>query len=343
MEGFRIITIGASAGGVEALKELVQYLPANLPAPVLIVLHVPAFGTSVLPHILNRVHTLPAIHPQSGQGVQPGQIYVAPPNRHLLLQPGLIQLSAGPRVNGHRPAIDPLFQSAALAYGARVVGVVLSGTLDDGTVGLEIIKRCGGIAIAQDPTEALYPGMPQSAIQNVAVDYVLKLAEMAQCLTQLAHQPLGDNTPNCDLSSTATGEGAIAEPLLDPSPAEPNSAKPSGFVCPECGGTLWELPAGDLLQFRCHTGHTFSPDTLLAQQSDNLDTALWTALRALEEQSTLARRMAKRAKGRNYQIRTHKYMTKAQEAEQSTAQIRELLLSEVNQSEVREATLEQDI
>ena len=188
MPGHDIIVVGASAGGVEALTSLVRDLPPDLPAAVFVVLHFPPHATSMLPAILNRAGTLPAHHAEDGEAIAHGHIYVAPPDRHLLVEQGVVRVVADPRENGHRPAIDPLFRSAARAHGRRVAGVVLSGTLDDGTAGLQAVKTGGGVAIAQDPTEALYPGMPLSAVENVAVDRVLPVAAIAAYLVQLARE-----------------------------------------------------------------------------------------------------------------------------------------------------------
>src|SRR5215207_239744 len=189
MSGHDIIVVGASAGGVEALSQLVASLPPDLPASVFIVLHIPAEGTSVLPRILNRAGPLPAIHPLDGQVIEKGHVYIAPPDHHLLIKQGYVELTRGPRDNGHRPSVDPLFRSAARAYGRRVVGVVLTGALDDGTAGLLAVGMRGGICVVQDPQDALYAGMPQSAIDNVEVDHVVPLAEMGELLMQLAQTP----------------------------------------------------------------------------------------------------------------------------------------------------------
>src|SRR4051812_8388035 len=185
-----VVVIGASAGGVEALSRLVGMFPPDLPASVFVVLHVPAESTSVLPRILNRAGPLPVIHPISGQAFERGHIYVAPPDHHLLVKQGYCELTRGPRENGHRPAVDPLFRSAARVYGARVIGVILSGALDDGTAGMVAIQMRKGICVVQSPDDALYAGMPQSAIDNVKVDHVIPLAEMGNLLVELAHTPV---------------------------------------------------------------------------------------------------------------------------------------------------------
>ena len=182
----RIIVIGASAGGVEAISQVVRELPADVPAAVCVVLHFPASGTSVLPSILARVGSLPAAHAVDGEPIQPGRIYVAPPDRHLIVRQERVELSIGPKENNHRPAVDVMFRTAARSHGPRVIGVVLSGTLDDGTVGLAAIRKQRGIAVVQDPEDALYPGMPRSALENVGGDHVLPVAGIGALLGRLA-------------------------------------------------------------------------------------------------------------------------------------------------------------
>lgn len=185
-----IVVIGASAGGLWALEELVADLPADLPAAVFIVVHISARFPSWLPHILQKFAKLPAVHAVDGAAIEAGHIYIAPPDRHLLVKPEYMRVVLGPKENRFRPAIDPLFRTAALAYGKRVVGVVLSGLLDDGTAGLIEIKEQGGVALVQDPQEAMFPSMPQSAIQHAAVDHILPVADIARVLVHLADQPV---------------------------------------------------------------------------------------------------------------------------------------------------------
>ena len=184
IKNFKIIVVGASAGGVETLTQLVHLLPPDLAAAILIVLHFPSYGTSVLPDILDQAGSLPAKHPKDGEALQAGQIYVAPPDYHLMLETGRVCLSRTPKEKGHRPAIDTLFRSAAMTYQQQVIGIILTGLLDDGTAGLAMIKQKGGLAIVQDPEEALFNGMPTSAITNVAVDYVLPVSQIAGVLAR---------------------------------------------------------------------------------------------------------------------------------------------------------------
>ncbi|MBW4678877.1 MAG: chemotaxis protein CheB [Microcoleus vaginatus WJT46-NPBG5] len=297
MPGHDIIVIGASAGGVDALSNLVRELPSELPAAIFIVLHVSANARSLMADILNRVGALKAVPAKDGEVIEHGHIYIAPPNHHLLIKSGYIRLSQGPKENCHRPAVDPLFRTAARAYGRRVVGVILSGTLDDGTAGLMAVKSRGGVAIVQSPEEAMFSGMPKSAINNVSVDHVLPISEIAARLVQLADQLVQDEDAE-PVSEEIKLESDVAEFDIAAMNRETEIGTPANLGCPTCGGTLWEHNAGDLLRFRCRVGHAWSADSLIAQQSEAIEEALWTAFRALEESSALSRRLAKRAQDR---------------------------------------------
>jgi two-component system chemotaxis response regulator CheB len=291
-----LVVVGASAGGVEALSELVRGFPADFPAAVLVVVHFPADGTSMLPLILQRRGPLPAVHAEDGAEIRPGTIYVAPPDRHLLVDGGRVRLSRGPRENGHRPAADALFRSAALAGGPRVVGVVLSGTLDDGTAGLSVVRRRGGVTVAQHPDDALYAGMPRTAIDAGVVDHVVPASEIAPLLARLAQ------TPNAEESSVDVPlddfEAAIADmregAIFPPEPP----GTPAGLSCPECLGSLYEIRDGELLRYRCRVGHAYGNDTLMAEQGKKVERALWTAMQVLNERAALSRRTAERMEGR---------------------------------------------
>jgi two-component system chemotaxis response regulator CheB len=306
-----IVVIGASAGGVRALSELVATLPEDLPAAVFAVLHL-GTGKSALPEILTRAGKLPAGHPVHGEPIRRGRIYVAPPEAHLQIAKGHLTLERGARENGHRPALDVLFRSAAQTYGPRVVGVVLTGNLDDGTAGLLEIKRLGGIAIVQDPAEADYPGMPQNAAQNVPVDHVVPLAEIGPLLLRLAQEPVTDL-----LEKAATGE------LLDESGED--FGTPSGLTCPDCGGGLWEWKESGLHRYRCRTGHAYSPESLAADQFGCVDSALWTALRVLQENADLSRRMAARMRERGLPTSEQRYLDRVAEAERNAGILRAIL------------------
>ncbi|WP_017719995.1 chemotaxis protein CheB [Kamptonema formosum] len=337
MPGHDIIVIGASAGGVEALSTLAAGLPANLPAALFVVLHIPPHAASVLPQILSRAGTLPASHPIDGQAIQHGRIYVAPPDFHLLMKRGHIHLAGGPRENGHRPAVDPLFRTAARIYGPRVVGVVLSGNLDDGTAGLQAVKLRGGVAIAQEPGEAVYSGMPRSACENVGVDWVLPVSQIAAVLARLAKEQV-EEKPAGAVSKDMEIESDMAELDIGAAQSNDRPGKPSQYACPECGGALWELSEGNLLRFRCRVGHAFSAESLLAEQSEALEEALWTAFRALRESAALARRMAGRAGERGLSRTVANFEKQAQEAEQRAEIIQQVLVSQ-DATPVEEAAL----
>jgi two-component system chemotaxis response regulator CheB len=311
-----IVVVGASAGGVEALTNVVGSLPAALPASVFVVLHVPVTGGSALPNILTRHGPLPASHAKDGEPIERRRIYVAPPDHHLLLRAGHVHLARGPRENGHRPAVDPLFRSAAFEYATRVVGVVLSGALDDGTAGLLAIKSRGGVAIVQHPEDALYPGMPNNAIEHVEIDHVLPAAAVGATLGALAVEPATAPAGAASHESHDTK----AEVELD------HPGRPSGFSCPDCNGVLWEVQDGGPVRFRCRVGHAWSPESLLTQQSEALEAALWVALRSLEERAALATRLAEPARRRGHRITTTRFREQAEEAQQAARLVRRLLL-----------------
>jgi two-component system, chemotaxis family, protein-glutamate methylesterase/glutaminase len=318
-----IVVVGASAGGVEALADLATSLPDDLPAAVFVVLHLPATGTSALPEILRRHGPLPAAHVRDGEPIQSGRVYVAPPNHHVVLRTGHVHLSRGPRENGHRPAIDPLFRSAAREYGIRVIGVVLSGTLDDGTAGLLAIKSRGGVAVVQDPEDALYTGMPGNALEHVQVDHVASAASMGKLLASLIAN-LAEPPPApalSDMQVEVEMEGFSLEAFEGTHPG-----RPSGFSCPDCNGVLWQIQDGGLERYRCRVGHAWSPESLLTQQSEALEAALWVALRSLEERAALARRLAEPARRRGYSITATRFEEQAAEAQQAARLVRDLLL-----------------
>ncbi len=323
MPGHDIIVVGASAGGVEALTRLVAELPADLPAALFVVLHIPPYNNSVLPNILSRSGPLPACHPRDNEPIQHGHIYIAPPDHHLLVQRGHIRLTRDATENGLRPSVDPMFRSAAHAYGPRVVGVILSGVLDDGTAGLMVIKRHGGLAVVQHPEDALFPGMALSAIENVTVDEILPLADIPPLLVNLAHEPV-----STEGESVVAGEIEYEQPdpNLDVERSDEGIGIPSVYSCPECHGTLWEVRDEELIRFRCRVGHAYSADSLLAQQCEQLEAALWSAYRALKESAALARRLAERALLRNHSLSAERFGAQASDAEERANLIQNVLL-----------------
>jgi two-component system, chemotaxis family, protein-glutamate methylesterase/glutaminase len=287
-----ILVIGASAGGVEALTQLVRSLPKDLPAAVFVVLHVGA--ASHMPGILDRAGPLPVAHAGSGEPIEPGRIRVAPPGLHMLLHDSHVLLRRGPRENLARPAIDPLFRSAACTFGGRVIGVVLTGSLNDGTAGLRAVKRCGGIAVVQDPDDAAVPDMPLSALRHVAVDHTVPVAAMGELLLKLTAEPAAE-TPA--IPADIRLEAAIAAQEPASMQKDNRLGSPSEFTCPECHGTLWEINDGDVLRYRCHVGHAHTAEVVLDAKDTEGENTLWAVLRSHQERAALARRMASRAQG----------------------------------------------
>jgi two-component system chemotaxis response regulator CheB len=326
-----IIVIGGSAGSLDALKEIVAKLPEDLPAAVFIVLHVSPTRESSLPEILTRAGRLPAIHPNDNQMIEHGRIYIAPPDRHLLIENRHISIVHGPKENRSRPAIDPLFRSAAITYGPRAVGVVLSGTLDDGTAGLCAMKRMGAVTIVQHPSDAIYSSMPESAISNNSVDYIVPAAEIGPLLNQLVEDEFVNEGRIETMTDNLRNEVKISKQEIDSKEsieAVQELGRLSMFTCPECHGTLWEMKNGELLRYRCHVGHAFSIESLDTEQGEKLEAALWSALRALEERGALARRLAKQAHERSRVTIAAKFLERARQADADAETIREILLAD---------------
>jgi two-component system, chemotaxis family, protein-glutamate methylesterase/glutaminase len=317
-----IVVVGGSAGSIEVLTELVAGLPPEYPGSIFVVVHFPGSVRSTLPRILSRAGPLPARHPIDGELIEPGRIYVAPPDFHLHVAQGYVHLTRGPKENGHRPAADPLFRSAATAYGPRVVGLVLSGNLNDGTAGLIRIKQRGGVALVQDPESALYHGMPRSAIEHLAVDHVLPVEDISEVLADLATRPV-ESLEVGGMSEEFTWVPEADELAVVDRQKQPGM--PSTMACPECHGVLWEQKEDDLIQFRCRVGHAYSAEALLVHQSEQLEAALWTALRALEEHCALARRLAARAQGRGHTHSASSFTEQAMDAEHHASVIRTVL------------------
>lgn len=288
----RIFVVGASLSGIDALSRLVEQLPADFPAPVFITQHVASHSPGMLPQILSKAGRLPAVHPRNAELIEPGRIYVAPPDRHMLVQRGYVRLSHGPHENLARPAIDPLFRSAAASYGPAVVGVVLTGQLDDGTAGLLAIKDRGGITVVQEPSEATAASMPRSALAHVSVDHCCTLAEMARLFVSLANDDPPATGPEA-LDRLIDIENRIAEGIFsvgDWWSLEQMSA-PSGLNCPNCRSALYEVGDKRLLRFRCRSGHAFSAESLLSGQAETRETQLSSIFGALIEEVTLAKRL----------------------------------------------------
>jgi len=329
MEKRNVIVVGASAGGIDALKKLLAPLPADLDASVFIVWHMAASVQGILPQILSSATLLAVSNALDGELIQPNRIYVAPPDHHLLLETGRIRLTRGPKENRFRPAIDPLFRSAALYYGNRVMGVILSGALDDGTAGLWTIKERGGLALVQDPTEAEVASMPESAIQRVAVDYVLPAAQLATRLVELVQQTVAPANV-VDAPETASGdrhrtelEIGVAANDNDAGMALFSHGTLSPYTCPECHGVLTMLREGSLTRFRCHTGHAYSADTLLATLTETIEENLYNTLRSMEEAMILLNHLGDHYAEANQPKRAAMYFQKALETQSQADAVRQ--------------------
>lgn len=311
-----IVVIGASTGGIEALREVVQTLPPDFPGSIFVAMHIGP--VSLLPEILARSTKIKTVAARHGDQIQPGRIYVAPPNRHLLLEDGHITLSAGPRENGHRPAIDPLFRSAAKNFRARVTGVILSGGLDDGSAGLFAVKARGGAAVVQNPDEAIAPDMPRNAMKNVAIDYCVPAAEVAAVLTSLARGEADATIEKNGNMKTDPGTEPIS---ADPPPAEQHIA----LACPECSGPLYEERAGDSATFRCNVQHKYSPLSLTAAHDEALERALWVAIRTLNERITLYHQMLRRERNEGEDLLFKRMEQSLQIVEQDVVLLRQII------------------
>jgi two-component system chemotaxis response regulator CheB len=289
------------------------------------VLHIPPVATSVLPRILERAGSLRAVHAAHGAAIERGTIYVAPPDLHMRLADGHVELDRGPKENGHRPAVDPLFLSAAHVYGSRVTGVILSGVLDDGAAGLFAVERMGGAPLVQSASDALYPTMPAAAMELVETAFVGTAGELAQEIATLARtrngngraSPNGRRLERADVDDRLEVERGASD--------SPDDGATSGLTCPECHGSLWEVHEGGQESFRCRTGHTFSQESLLVEQSAHVERALWAALRALEEKAAMLRRIAARAHERGHRSSASRLAQRAEGVVSEAVVLRGLL------------------
>ena len=303
-------------------------LPADLPAALFVVVHFPPMAPSILPKLLDRCGPLEAVECEDGTLVRHGRIYVACPDRHLLVEEGRVRLAQGPKENRHRPAVDTLFRSAAVAYGPRVTGVILTGALDDGAVGISAIKRRGGVAVVQDPDDALFPGMPQSALERTKVDYCLPLSEIPSLLARVVREEV-----------PAEEEGAYPVPedmelehrMASMDETTPENVEklghPSSYTCPECAGPLWEIQDQEVLRFRCRVGHAYTAESMLAGKSEALEGAMWTALNTLEEGAQMSRRLAADSRARGHEHAAARFEERARKTRGQADLIRQALSS----------------
>lgn len=322
MSGHDIVVIGGSAGSLNVLRQLLARLPAGFPAAVFVVMHISRHSRGNLPSVLDRAGSLPAQDAIDGAVIKRAAVFVAPPDRHLLLRPGHMLLRRSPYENRTRPAIDPLFRSAAIAYRSRVIGVVLSGLLDDGTAGLVAVKSCGGISVVQDPQDADWPEMPSNALHHDHVDHSVTAAAMSDLLATLVRQPPG---PMTMIPWHLLQENRIAmdEAVV---PGEPRTlGQPSHVTCPQCGGVLNELPGQGGLRFRCQIGHALSMESLMAAQNDEIERALDTALRIHRERIGMFRRMQDRSEARGLSLAAAQWRERVEESERAAASLTKAL------------------
>lgn len=326
----RVVVVGASAGGIGSLIQLVKQLPADLPAAVLMVQHLPPHHPSDLPAILSRAGALKAVHPVDGETLRDGRIYVAPPDRHLLIEDQRIAVKRGPKENRFRPSVDALFRSAAYTYGERAIGVVLSGALDDGTSGLWSIKRLGGVTVIQDPADAQFDSMPISALEQVEIDHIVPAGDMGALIASLLARPTtpisdkGDDAVRkrlaLETSISANGD-AFAKGVTDLGEYTP-------FTCPECEGVLVRIKEEKNIRFRCHTGHGLSREALLYGVVEKVEMRYWDVMRSLEEAAMLLEEMGHTLDGNGQSRAALRFRANASQAAQQSRQVRELVMGE---------------
>ena len=324
-----IIVIGGSMGSFEVFKTLAVGLPGDLDAAIFVVWHMSPIISGVLPWVMNKAGNLEAVEPEDGDPIEHGRIYVARPDHHLLVERDRVRVTRGPKENRFRPAVDPLFRSAAYAYGPRVIGVITSGALDDGTSGLWEVKNRGGLAVVQDPHEAEVPSMPQNAIAEVKVDHIVTAAKIADCLVELSQQDVdehegymsenGHDEQTREEIKIAAEDSAFQQGVFQRGELTP-------YTCPECSGVLARLRDGDRIRFRCHTGHAYSVDALLASLTENIEDSLWKAVRGVDESIMLLNHLGDHFAGVNNSPVAAQFFKKAQEAQARNDRIRTVIL-----------------
>jgi two-component system, chemotaxis family, protein-glutamate methylesterase/glutaminase len=324
-----IVVIGASAGGIIALVELFKTIPDDFEGYIFVVQHLSPFSPSVLPQILSRAGRMKAIHPKDGDSLQKNLIYVAPPDHHLLVEKDKVIVKKGPKENRFRPSIDALFRSAAYVFGSRVVGVVLSGLLDDGTSGLWTVKQQGGLSVIQHPADAEFPGMPLSVMEYVTVDYALSINEMGHLLNRLTKEPATENTSLSEAEldrlqaeiNIAAQENAFQMALLNKGILTP-------LTCPECSGALVKFTEGKIVRFRCHTGHAFSDSTLLAGVTRTVEENLWKTVKGLEEVTMILEAAGQQFEAEGKPVAATLFFNKAKEINQRSQDVRKQIFEQ---------------
>lgn len=323
----KVVVVGTSAGGLSALKKLIFQLHKDFPLPILVVMHISPDATgNILLDELNKLDTVKCQHAKSGNQLKAGNLYLAPSDHHLMIGGDLkILVTKGAHENRSRPAIDPLFRSAAVAFGTGVTGILLTGYLDDGTSGMKAIKSCGGICIIQDPEEAEYPDMPRNALNNVDVDYCMPISAMGAKLYKLIPQKLKKQKPTPD---NILIEAEIAQRVLSDLSSVNAVGDQVPFNCPGCGGVLWKIESDPDLRFRCHTGHAYTSASLLAEQTSKIEETMWTALRMFEERKNLLTEMSRAKKG----VGSKSALERAKMSQVHIDRIRTILKADDNES-----------
>ena len=322
-----IIVIGASAGGIEALRVIAAGLPQDFPASIFVVLHTAPHAPGVLADILDRAGALPAVNAVDRERIQTGRFHIAPPDRHLVIEPNRIRLTRGPKENRFRPAIDPLFRSAVQVYGPRVIGVILTGNLDDGTAGLWAVKQLGGTTIVQDPKEAIAPSMPQSAMRHVRIDHCLPVAEIAPLLVRLTSTAIEEGGAY-EVPKKMEIEVRIAKEDTALNAGVLKLGEPSNYACPDCHGVLLQLHEEKRIRFRCHTGHAYSVDSLLAEITEGVENSLWSAIRAVEESVLLLRHIGEHLTESENGNTAEKFLAQAQQAQRRADLVRQAAMTQ---------------
>lgn len=337
MQRRNIVVVGASSGGVDALKELAAALPRDLRAAVFVVLHVAPYSLGILPEILERAGPLPASNARDWERIEPGRIYVAPPDHHMTVErSGYVRVTRGPRENRFRPAVDALFRSAAHAFGPRVVGVVMTGWLDDGTAGLWAVRERGGATVVQHPEDSVAPAMPLNAVRHVEVEHVVPLKEIAPLLVRLTETEAaeeGDYPVSEEMElevKIAREDNALESGIM-------NWGEPSVYACPECHGVLLQLKEGGNVRFRCHTGHAYSVDSLLAEFTEKTEESMWSAIRAIEEGVLLMRDLARHFSEQHNGADAEALLLKADESQRRADVVRRAVMSHENLSREKAA------
>ena len=327
-----MVVIGASAGGINAINGLAGKLPEALPMAVLVVIHMAKQSQAqIIAQQLQKITTYHCKVAEDGEELKAGYIYISPADKHMLVKPGKISLVYGPHENRWRPSIDVLFRSAAAAYGSRTVGVILSGLLDDGTSGMSAIKRSGGICIVQEPSEAEYPDMPVSVINNVAVDHRVPVHDMGYIIEDVLAKPHSDIPVPNDVKV----ESEITERMVSSITNMEKIGTHSNFTCPDCGGGLWELKHDGFVRYRCHTGHVYTDMCLLEKQSEQMEESIWVSIRMLEERRNLLLNLIWREKDISRNLLLQDYQRRADELAVHVERLKSYLLS-LNHTELRD-------